>query len=407
MSAIKNILRFLFLIFPVINVLADVTIGYFGEHASFHSGHIRAIVILSVMVLVLPGLNFKIRPTLVISLFLLYSFILLFGSSNFSYSFLEYLKFFISLMMYPMAFKYIKTKEDLGFLHISYLVACVIAVLQFVFAQLFKVGDRAYEVGIYLGGSEVQITYILAYIGIIFPSILIINPKLKTWILNSIILSNLAFVVITFRRSSIVATVIGFLVLFFLGSNRRILARFFILVSIGLVIVGFVYQEEITLLLDSRLRVENEMQRDNNRFGEFDNVKKPFVDGNLKEILFGKEVFNSINLEIFRNTETKIRPLHVDYNNILFGMGIVGLSFYFLVFYQIVKTFLIVIVGIKDEKMKNEIKAVFFAVLLSNFVFSTSGQIWDLTSLSFVFVYLGSLTSISFHSPETLVIEEK
>ena len=393
--------------FPVINVLADVTIGYFGEHASFHSGHIRAIIILTVMGFVVPGLNFKIRPSLVISLFLTYCFILLFGSSNFSYSFQEFLKFFIALMMYPLAFKYVKTKEDLGLLHRSYLVACVLVVLQFVFAQVFKVGDRAYDVGIYLGGSEVQITYILAYIGIIFPSILLFNPKLKTWILNSIILSNLAFVVITFRRSSIVAAVVGFLVLFFLGSSRRILGRFFFLVSLGLVIVGFTYKEEISLLLESRLRIEDEMQRDHNRFGEFDHVKKPFVDGNLKEILFGKEVFNSINLEIFRNTETKIRPLHVDYNNMLFGMGVVGLSFYFLMFYQMVKTFLIVLTGVKDEKMRNELKAVFFAVLMSNFVFSTSGQIWELTSLSFVFVYLGSLTSISYHFPETLVIEEK
>ena len=407
MRVIHSLLKFFFLSVPVINAAADVTIGFFPEKISFHTGHLRAILILFLIFFSINKINFKLKPVFLISIFLLYCFVLLFGSSNFLFSLQEYLKFFISLAMFPLAFVYVKNPNDIKLIHRSFLVASLIIIGQFIFAQITQFGERAYSVGIYLGGSEIQVTYVLAYVAICFPSILIFDKSLKQTFFNSIMIANLIFVILAFRRSSILAVFIGFMVLFLFGSNRKLLGRIFILVGIGALLVGIFFGEEITLLLDSRLNIEDEMQRGNNRFGEFSFVMQPYLDGNLKEILFGKEIFNSINLEMFRNTATKIRPLHVDYNNIIFGMGLFGIILYFLIFYQITKSFLVAYNQLAEFNQKHELKAVFFAILLSNFIFSTSGQIWEISGLSFVFLYLGSLTSVSLQSTNIIGISSK
>jgi len=109
--------------------------------------------------------------------------------------------------------------------------------------------------------------------------------------------------------------------------------------------------------------------------------EKIFSFKNIPESLLGLEAFNSRF-----NYDTSIfgdRPLHIDYNLIVNTTGLIGLAFYFYIFYFIYQRY-------RERKIFLEYKyrELFLVIFLAQFLASIGGQMLSVTYGSIKFVFL-------------------
>jgi len=378
-----------------INLAADLLVTFSSDDV-FHAGMIRAGLVYPYLILSL----FKLRPLrhhYWLFIMLAYFLIMVFQSSNVNYSFWQLLKVSSGLLVYPIAFVYIRTQQDFQKLGWSVVAAGYIILLNFVLAQIFKIGESPY-VGsvIYLGAGMVQTTYVLAYLTLISPVLMDGVQGAKRKRILFAVASGLIVVVLTFKRATILAVAIGS---FVLGMGTKYRKRVIQLTVVGLVVVTAIYyqfKETIDLLLEARLNFEQEMTSKGGRVHEFTYVVEPFVKGDLKRMIFGHELFNSVNLDQAIMADGTRRPLHVDYNVILHGSGLLGLFLYLYFHFRM---------WVFNRKLAKRFKRVnrfkdydgaFLAVLLGHLVISSSYQLPVITSLTTVFLIFGALNSVRY-----------
>ena len=109
--------------------------------------------------------------------------------------------------------------------------------------------------------------------------------------------------------------------------------------------------------------------------------EKIFSFKNIPESLLGLEAYNSRF-----NYDTSIfgdRPLHIDYNLIVNTTGLIGLAFYFYIFYFIYQRY-------RERKIFLEYKyrELFLVIFLAQFLASIGGQMLSVTYGSIKFVFL-------------------
>jgi hypothetical protein len=117
-------------------------------------------------------------------------------------------------------------------------------------------------------------------------------------------------------------------------------------------------------------------------------VVQTFREGSLSHKFIGSQLFNS---QAFFNTE---RPLHIDYNVIFNGSGIIGLTIYiFLYIFLILDNRKVFRFNKKDKYYRN-LNAVFWSLITPSLIISISGSIHAFTFRSMLFFYLGALTRL-------------
>ena len=85
------------------------------------------------------------------------------------------------------------------------------------------------------------------------------------------------------------------------------------------------------------------------------------------------------------------RQLHVDYNNIINTIGIVGLIIYLIMFIQIWRSFKKTLRGlIIKDKFSKTMKSIFYSFFIKQFITSVAGQMYNITFRMIVFIFLGA-----------------
>ena len=303
------------------NILIEV-IMFYSKTDSFSTGYIRGAFLILFLFIYLRKFEFE-PVSNAIAIFLGYTFLLTFFSSNMSGSFIYFSKVFINFMMFPVGFFVVKQFSDLKKLNWALIASLLIIIAQFIFAQVTFGGQSNPYVatGIRLGGTNIQITY-LAALGIaLFPLLFkFISRKKDKILLSTLLFSALALIFLIFRRISILVAVFAIIFHVFSSSKQpkkfRYLALFFIVLIPIVLISSAWFSDTINDRLFSRGLQEE------GRYWETGIVLKELFSS-PKQFLVGKELFNSA--EYFIARYGLYRQLHMDFNIILHGSGIIGL----------------------------------------------------------------------------------
>ncbi|WP_153304406.1 O-antigen ligase family protein [Desulfosudis oleivorans] len=365
-----------------------------GASASIHSGIIRVPVILLIAFFYVRKIKSD-KLTCSIVFFLLYLLILVLFSSNIFRSLSTYTKFAISLSMIPIAFYNIDTQAGLKRLHISLLIGAGILQINYVLAQMFHFGEKAYsEDGFYLGATGVTMTYIFCYAIAVAPLTYALLKKDRSKLIATVMYGFAAIVtLITFRRGSILAMMVSFLILLYLSSSKYKKTLISLLIFIGIGFWGVYHWQEQRLqnLFEQRIVYSIEREFDEKAFGRVNETKEvwyEFFNKSLSHSLFGSELFNSV--EYFNYWKQTGRTIHIDYNNILHGSGLIGLILFILIFWQMIKKFKLYETTLEHPILFPQLKMVFWATVATNLVLSLSTQLWYVTSYSIFGLLIGS-----------------
>lgn len=385
----------LILISPFIHAFADSITNFF--EGGLTPGVVRAIIYLIIIFIVSGHFKFK-GITFWIYIFLFYLALLIPLSSNIFASLNEYLKVFISMMMFPVGYYIVNSTSRLNkIINYTFLGALIICI-QLIIAQVFKIGISVYlEDSFYLGGALVQVTYFLVAVCLISPFVIRFQSNDKyTNIKYFIILISIILTLVALRRISIAALIGGFGVYYIFSVNKmknfKYITAGILIILILLPVYGPTLTERIDARIDSTVEITEE-----SRFGETAAVYLDFLEVNLTQKLFGAELFNSeeyfaYDPEFFYVFGGR-RPLHIDYNIILHGSGLIGLLLYIILHFKILMK--IVNSKVTDDDSK-EIKAILYSLFFILILFPLSGSIAGIGFRSILFLLFGSFLSILY-----------
>jgi hypothetical protein len=376
------------LIIPVINAIADITTNFFPENV-ISPGNIRATLIGIFIVLFLLHEYPGTRVSRVIIVFLLYLLFLIPLSSRPGYSFNLYLKVVLSTLMYPVGYYFCINQDIHRKINISYLVLALIVCINIILANIFGFGSSDYlEGSFYFGATDVNITKQLSVVLLCSPLIFMINNSRKERLFAVLILiTSLVFSILGLKRGVILALMTGFLIYSILGAYKGIILRNLIITAFILFVLFPIFQPVLLPRYESR-KADIEQLEDEARRVETRDVIQAFSEGSMSHKLFGSQLFNS---QVFFHTE---RALHIDYNVIFNGSGIIGLTIYLLLYvFMILDNRKGYRFNKKDKYFRN-LNAVFWALIAASLIISISGSIHAFTFRSMLFFYLGSLTRL-------------
>lgn len=384
---------FLFIASPLIHAIADSTTNYF--EGDLTPGVIRGGIYFVAVYLVSGYVKFK-GITLWIYIFLLYLGLLVPFSSNPFATLNEYTKVYISLMMFPVGYYMFDDLEKLkSLIKYSFFGASFI-IIQLLVAQLFNVGNSVYlEESFYLGGALVQVTYTLVFIVII--GFVSFRPELNNDSKRFKYLIILLAIILTFialRRISI-AALIGAVCVFIFFSQHKIKFTKYIALTILVLALTFPFYGDL-LMSRANYRFKNLSDfSDENRIGETLAVSSEIQDARFDQIIFGTELFNSTqhfkNNPEYYNVFGGGRQLHIDYNIILHGSGFLGFLLYMTIHFKIFAK----VKNLKLSIYAKDYKAVAFSLLFLLIFFPFSGSISGVGFRSILFIFLGSIISVT------------
>jgi hypothetical protein len=289
-------------------------------------------------------------------------------------------------MMYPVGYYFCLNESILQKINTSYLLLALIVCINIVLANIFGFGSSDYlEESFYFGATDVNITKQLSIVLLSSPVILMVNNSRRERLFAIIILiTSLVFSILGLKRGVILALLSGFMIYSILGTYKGMILRNLMIIFFILFVTFPLYQPVLLPRYESR-RAEMEQLEEDARRIETMEVLQAFKQGNISHKLIGSQLFNS---QAFFNTE---RPLHIDYNVILNGSGIIGLIIYVLMYVFLIldnrKGFRF---NKKDFFYRN-LNAVFWALIAASLIISISGSIHAFTFRSMLFFYLGAL----------------
>ena len=141
-------------------------------------------------------------------------------------------------------------------------------------------------------------------------------------------------IIFSLKRGAILALICATLAyLVYTGKRTKTAVRF---VLVGLLMI-FILNNNIESFykrFESRTTERNELQNEG-RYKEIFYIFQEFENSNPVEIMFGNEPFNSD--VVMAKYFGRKRRLHVDYNILLHGAGIFGLSIYLIIYFNLFK----------------------------------------------------------------------
>lgn len=375
------------IVIPLISAMVTIINFYIGDE-SIHFGIVVAIYMFFVVwAFVISQLKYG-KPDIYIYMFLLYLFLLLPLSSNPKISLIAYVKVFLCLMMVPVAHYYINSKKRFLKVINIYLLSAILIVIFFFYSQVAGIGTRAYSASSILlprGDQGVYLANLLAYTSIILLFWFSIEKtKFKTMISLGIYVSLIIVVLLIFRRSAILAMIVGNLVFLTFSTYKKRYVRYILAVAILLAIILPKYLTEIKTV--SKYRPFLEMTDPD--FNRTKDIIKAYQDitrlGGL-HLLFGTELFN--DMEYFHSR----RPMHSDFGKILHGAGFFGLIFFMIIHIAMANSFK----SKKNKEGKSDLKqnlaALGYGLIVATLIISSANQLWAVGSLTNVMFMIGSI----------------
>jgi len=348
------------------------------------------------------------RHNISIIFFLIYIFLKILFSSNFLVSLNQYATLFISMSVFIVSFKYLNTqnaflvisKISMSFLVIYFLNLIVSNLfLQSSFSGYIKDTQNVWNTGNIFTNGLNSIVFLSLATPLIIPFIKSKKNKVLYLILLFI---GIVSVLISFKRISILAIPVGFIVI--LLTNKNILSNFrnIILVSLTILLTFPIYSDIIEKQFEARQKTFNRGFQREGRYLETVLVWSNALSfSSINESIFGKEMFNSVNN--YGLVVDKKRMIHVDYNQLLHGSGFIGLFMYLYIHINLIRKMILYSkrgnhylndynnTSIYDKKLINYSPSVFYAFIVISLFLSIGGGFHLVLFNSVKFLFLGSI----------------
>ena len=278
----------------------------------------------------------------------------------------------------------------------SLIISVLIIEINFIIDQIFNLGKIAYKEGVNLGGSNIEVTYILAYSIVLFPLIFQLEKdKVKRRIYSIIIIIAFAICILVFRRGPLIIIGLSYIYYGFRFRNKLKFLRNIVFSLLALSTILAFYFQEITKLFELRTEFSSEYYSVGGRFGETTYVFEKFINGDYIQKLFGRELFNSKSFYGSDMALGYVRVIHIDYNILLNGAGIIGLLFYLALIFLIYRKFKMLSTNtLHTSKFSGYLTIVFPIFIISSLILSATNQLWAISSFSFFFAYCGALLGV-------------
>lgn len=266
--------------------------------------------------------KYYIQFVSIIGVILFYWLILIPFSSNMSNSLREYARIAVILMALPAGYAlgaiYIKPDELFRKLNKASVFVLIIATINIVIANIFKINQIAYTsfVSFYTGGIQLNQWYTLPLAMLYIAGYKMIYLKSKFSIFErALIFLSFLWVMLSWRRTAFLVLVIGILLLIYYNRiSLKLIINLAIISFIAFLIIGSTF----LTIYEGRKKTIDKGLEEEGRFIETEWVhEKIYSFEDVNTSLFGTEIFNTPGnyLDgIFGD-----RPMHVDINIILWG----------------------------------------------------------------------------------------
>ncbi|MBE0534672.1 MAG: hypothetical protein IH624_03320 [Phycisphaerae bacterium] len=332
--------------------------------------------------------------------FVTYALYLLIGvisSSHPHESLSVYLRFIVSLAMYPVGYSLFQDAKLFRKLQTCAFFSLFMILAQFAAAQILRVGRCPYvESTIFLGGSNVQITYLVSYCAIFLMFASERESRLNTIAYWTVIVLGGIMVLLVYRRGAIVAFAFGVLLAIIHRRDKLSHLCVLLLVTVGLSAIIFsVFEEQIGLVREKRSRYSMGEQ---GRVLEFATIAKEIEAKGWRQLLLGTELFNSENY--FAGAADRAPAdwlarqtnLHTDWGTLLHGAGLFGLLG--LVIAYVMPLYHMRVITKKpvcgDVRRLRNLRVLLMSLLGAGLIISLSGQYYIMSSLGTWMLLMGA-----------------
>lgn len=374
---------------PAYIVIFDVLYGFYQTGSGF--GALRNISLFIFLTVLVFRKKTTLYTNIFINVFLLYTMALLFFSSDFKVSAMNYLVVYNSFVCFLIGFNYLRNLDNLKILNTGLIILAIVFIINSIISAVFNLGRDYYGSGFTSGGFVIMKLYSPALFVALLPIILPLAKKEYRKFI--IILASLVyiFLIISMRRTAIFIPVLCYFIFFLLSKDKiKIISAVTGFAFILLLAYPF-YQKVLHNQLAARDYFEGRTLEDEYRFKETIIIYEETFS-NLKTALTGEEVFNSIGN--YNNGNWGLRPIHVDYNKLIHGTGLIGLVLYIMIFLNMFLKFIKYRNALPDEPYFDNIKSVFIMLLVIILVIGFSGGILAISYRAVLLIYMGSILGI-------------
>ena len=387
----------------MLSIIFDISTYFYGDSSNMPM--IRGIIIYGyVFFIINKFLHYKQAAlNLSIILLLLYWLILIPFSSKPIVSLNFYSKAVFPFIILFIVNNSNSTIRDFKYFFISFSFIILASILFFFIVNLLGINNESYvnsEVTsyIYTGLSDGKL-YAQAVAIILFPFIwysFTLTKKQKYYIYILLFLV-IVFSIISVRRTTYMIIILGTLLFYYFSNRINLLFKVVPSLILILLLSSPLWISYLKSRIELRANVYNQDYsfKEEGRYMETIFVlKESVIDADLKRFFIGKELFNSSG--IYGDGVYGDRKLHVDYINILFSSGAIGVILYIILYIVLLKTFL--------KKWKNNnmlpkylllnLKGLFISMYITSIFISFSGQMYEMTFRTMLFGTMGIIISI-------------
>jgi hypothetical protein len=382
------------LIIPILNALAAVTVNYFPPQ-TINPGTIRAFIILIFLVYFIANKLQQSRSLWFIYVFLCYILILVILSSNLGFALYRYMKIFISMMLFPVGFFYIRDEETFKRLNISYAIVLFIYVANSIISDIFQIGSSDYlKESFYYGSSRVNITKNMVVCLLVAP-LTFYYIKSKNWnrIYLLLIITSIILVLIGIKRTAIITLILGFLYYSFNNPRQKKIIKYLFALCFLLFITSPLYwttfEERFKKRQQSGAFDIEQMDEKESRFTEIRLVYQDFIKRNISSVFFGAEMLND------QQYFASIRMLHTDYMLMLAGGGIVGIFLFLYIYLVILRELNMSKKIIYKQLHTNEHIIIGKTLIISALLLSIAGTLHSIEIRGQILMYLGAILGLA------------
>ena len=382
-----------------INLMFDISLAFFEKGGVVPM--LRAIFMLCLLVFFLIKYNQNNKFFSMSIIFSVYVLITCLFSSDILRSLSISLKIIISILSFSIGFGYFNSFSRLKILNHANLVVLVILLFNFILSTLFGIGYDTYTgEDDFLAGNLSDSWNIFTYSLMASPLLLLQFNKQNTKkiLIQSLLFTNLIIMVLSLKRIAVIGVLVGGLIYGYFNFNLFKHIKTVFIVLIVLISTFPIYQDTLLKRFDSRSdRFQKGALEEEARYMETGFVWSEIARfENPIKVLFGLEGFNSVGN--YADGKFGDRNLHIDYNLIANTVGIVGLILYIMIFVQLVLKFYSFKIASEKipEILYKPLKGLFWAMILTQFVTSFSGQMYLTTFRMIIFIYLGAILGIMY-----------
>lgn len=384
---------FIYLV-PIFNVIADIAFNFFKGFSI--PTYLRAIVLTFFLFYSYPLFK-KIRLKLPFHLFFIYIIILLFKSKEFIYSFKASYQVILSMSMFLSAYIVINNYYKLEKLlrYSSWII--VIAVIATAVGYIFGIGKELEYTETNLYSGEAESVGLLGSGGLYAPAIILAilpfirNIKLRPntkWLIFSFSFVLYIFILLNVRRTAIIIPILGFVIFFIYSKKHFLIMKYILIAALGFIVTFPIYSDYLLPRLNVRIeqgRFDSDFYQTEARYIEnTEIIEKIKANDNPAKNWFGNG--NNIFAEHIKNGKIVRRMYHSDSAKLFYGVGIIGIFLYILVYLYILKE----IISISKFGIFREIKAASLTLFMISIFVSINGSITLITFRSVTFLLLGA-----------------